>query len=118
MPEQLQARGISWKVYSSPDQNILNTIFSDNVLSYFKNFQNPASPLYQNAFVPQFPVDFLADALAGNLPQVSWVVASIVDSDHPPAPSLFGANTLSPSITALTPNPAPLAKTVLLATYD
>src|SRR5207244_9168245 len=69
MPEQLQARGISWKVYSSPDQNILN-IFSNNVLSYFKNFQDPASPLYQNAFGPQFPVDFLTDALSGNLPQV------------------------------------------------
>ena len=40
MPEQLQARGISWKVYTSPDQNILNGFFSDNVLSYFKNFQD------------------------------------------------------------------------------
>ena len=118
MPEQLQARGISWKVYSSPDQNILNTIFSDNVLSYFKNFQNPASPLYQNAFGPQFPADFLADALSGNLPQVSWVLASIVDSDHPPAPSLFGENTLSAIISALTANSALWAKTVLFATYD
>src|ERR1700681_3689033 len=36
MPEQLQARGISWKVYSSPDSNILSTVFSDNVLNYFK----------------------------------------------------------------------------------
>src|SRR5260370_5505444 len=95
MHEQLQARGISWKVYSSPDQNILNTIFSDNVLSYFKNFQNPASPLYQNAFVPQFPVDFLADALSGNLPQVSSALPSTLDSDHPPPPSLFVHNTLS-----------------------
>ncbi len=68
MPEQLQARGISWKVYSSPDQNIPNGIFSDNVLSYFKNFQDPTSPLHQNAFGPQFPVDFLADAVSGNLP--------------------------------------------------
>src|SRR5712664_3729636 len=117
MPEQLQARGISWKVYSSPDQNILN-IFSNNVLSYFKNFQDPASPLYQKAFGPQFPVDFLADALSGNLPQVSWVLASIVDSDHPPAPSRFGENTLSAIISALTANPALWAKTVLFATYD
>src|SRR5258708_13966055 len=99
MPQQLQARGISWKVYSSPDQNILNSIFSDNVLSYFKNFQGPASPLYQNAFRPQFPVDFLADALTGNLPQVSWVVASIFYSDHPPAPSLFCHNTLPEIVT-------------------
>src|SRR5258708_19201673 len=117
MPEQLQGRGISWKVYSSPDQNILN-IFSNNVLSYFKNFQDPTSPLHQNAFGPQFPVDFLADALSGNLPQVSWVLASIVDSDHPPAPSLFREYTLSPIISALTANSPVWAKTVLLATYD
>jgi len=59
MPEQLQTRGISWKVYSSPDENVLGGILSDNVLSYFKNFQDPASALHQNAFGPQFPVDFL-----------------------------------------------------------
>ena len=118
MPEQLQARGISWKVYSSPEQNALNDIFSDNVLSYFKNFQDPKSPLYQNAFGPQFPIDFLTDALSGNLPQVSWVLASLVNSDHPPSPSLFGENTLSAIISALTSNSALWAKTALFATYD
>lgn len=118
MPEQLQARGISWKVYTSPDQNILSGLFSDNVLSYFKNFQDPASPLAQNAFGPQFPVDFLADAVSGNLPQVSWIIASVVDSDHPPAPSLFGEATLSGIIAALTTNPAAWAKTALFVTYD
>lgn len=118
MPEQLQARGISWKVYTSPDQNILNSVFSDNVLSYFSNFQNPSSLLYQNAFGPQFPVDFLADVVSGNLPQVSWVIASIVDSDHPPAPSLFGEELLSGIIGALTANPSLWAKTALFVTYD
>src|SRR5712664_4010704 len=39
MPEQLQARGISWKVYSLPDQNILNIART--------------SPLYLKAFGPQ-----------------------------------------------------------------
>jgi phospholipase C len=118
MPEQLQARGISWKVYTSPDQNILNSIFSDNVLSYFKKFQDQNSSLYKNAFLPQFPTDFLSDALTGNLPQVSWVIASIVDSDHPPAPSLFGEITLSSMITALSTNPVQWAKTALFVTYD
>jgi phospholipase C len=118
MPEQLQARGISWKVYTSPDQNILNGIFSDNVLSYFKNFQNPGTPLYQNAFGPQFPADFVSDAVSGNLPQVSWIVASVVDSDHPPSPSVFGENTLSAIVTVLMANPTAWAKTVLFATYD
>jgi phospholipase C len=118
MPEQLQTRGVSWKVYTSPDQSILNGLFSDNVLSYFKNFQDPSSPLHQNAFGPQFPTDFLADAASGNLPQVSWVIVSVVDSDHPPSPSLFGEATLSAIITALMANPATWAKTALFVTYD
>src|SRR3954470_21093027 len=91
MPEQLQARGISCKFYTSPDQNILNGIFSDNVLSDFKNFQDPNSSLYKTAFLPQFPTDFLSDALTGHLPQVSWVIASVVDSEHPPALLRIGA---------------------------
>jgi phospholipase C len=118
MPEQLQARGISWKVYTSPDQSILNGLFSDNVLSYFKNFQDSSSPLYQNAFGPQFPTDFLADAVSGNLPQVSWVIASVVDSDHPPAPALFGEATLSAILTALMANSTAWARTAVFVTYD
>jgi phospholipase C len=118
MPEQLQARGISWKVYSSPDVTILNGLLSDNVLSYFKNFQDPASVLHQNAFGPQFPVDFLADIAANNLPQVSWLVGSVLTSDHPPSPSIFGENTLSLIINALTANPALWAKTLFLVTFD
>ncbi len=118
MPEQLQSRGISWKVYSSPDETILGGILSDNVLSYFKNFQDPASVLHQNAFGPQFPVDFLSDLISGNLPQVSWLIGSILTSDHPPAPSLFGENILSLIVNALAANPALWAKTLLLVTYD
>jgi len=118
MPEQLQARGISWKVYSSPDETVLGGILSDNVLPFFKNFQDPASVLHQNAFGPQFPVDFLADVVSGNLPQVSWLIGSILTSDHPPSPSIFGENTLSLIVSALTANPALWAKTVLFLTYD
>ena len=118
MPEQLQARGISWKVYSSPDATILGGILSDNVLSYFKNFQDTSSALHQNAFGPQFPVDFLADVASGNLPQVSWLIGSVVTSDHPPAPSIFGENVLSLIVDALALNPALWAKTVLFLTFD
>jgi phospholipase C len=118
MPEQLQARGISWKIYSSPDATVLNGILSNNVLSYFKNFQDPGSVLHHNAFVPQFPADFLSDALAGNLPQVSWLIVPVVASDHPPSPSLFGENMLSTVVSALMTNSAQWAKTVLFATYD
>ena len=118
MPEQLQARGISWKVYNAPDENILKGVFSDNVLPYFKNFQDPSGVLNKNAFGPQFPTDFVADASAGNLPQVSWIIPSVVDSEHPPSPSLLGEATLSTIVTALTSNAAAWAKTVLFVTYD
>src|SRR5246500_4514974 len=118
MPEQLQARAISWKVYSSPDETVLGGILSDNVLSYFKNFQDPSSVLHQNAFGPQFPVDFLADAASGNLPQVSWLVGSVLTSDHPASTSIFGENILSLIVSALTANPALWAKTLLIVTYD
>ena len=118
MPEQLQARGISWKIYSSPDESILGGILSNNVLSYFKNFQDPSSVLYQNAFQPQFPADFLSDVATGNLPQVSWLVGSVLSSEHPPAPSLFGENLLSLVVSTLSANPLLWAKTALFVTYD
>jgi phospholipase C len=118
MPEQLQARGITWKVYSSPDETIFGGILSDNVLSYFQNYQDPASVLHQNAFGPVFPTDFLADVVSGNLPQVSWLVGSVLTSDHPPAPSLFGENVLSLIVGALMANPSVWAKTVLFMTFD
>jgi phospholipase C len=118
MPEQLQARGISWKVYSSPDQTIADGILSDNVLSYFANYQDPSSVLHQNAFGPQFPTDFLADIASGDLPQVSWLIGSVVTSDHPPAPSVFGETILSLVIGALATNPALWAKTLLFLTFD
>jgi len=118
MPEQLQARGISWKVYSSPDESILGGILSDNVLPYFRNFQDPTSVLHQNAFGPQFPIDFLNDIVTGNLPQVSWLVGSIFTSDHPPAPTIFGENLVALIVEALMANSALWAKTVLFITYD
>src|SRR5215813_4173482 len=118
MPEQLQARGITWRVYSSPDETILGGILSDNVLSYFKNYQDPASPLHQHAFGPVFPTDFLADVASGNLPQVSWLIGSVVTSDHPPAPAVFGENILSLVLGALMANPTLWAKTVFFLTFD
>src|SRR5215469_9235323 len=119
MPEQLQARSISWKVYSSPDETALGGgILSDNVLSYFKAYQDPTSVLHQNAFGSQFLLDFLSDVASGNLPQVSWLIGSVATSDHPPSPSVFGENIVSLALTALMANPTLWAKTLFILTYD
>jgi phospholipase C len=112
MPEQLQARGISWKVYGSPDGN-----FGDNVLPYFKQYQtNPT--LAANALTPTFPGTFQADVTAGTLPQVSWVLAPLISSEHPPAPEIYGESVASQVLSALVSNKKLWAKTALIITYD
>jgi phospholipase C len=112
MPEQLQARGISWKVYGSADGN-----FGDNVLPYFKQYQtNPT--LQANAFVPSYPGTFQTDVASGSLPQVSWILAPLIDSEHPPAPVEFGEVVAADVLNTLVSNPAVWAKTALLITYD
>ncbi len=111
-PEQLQAKGISWKVYGNPDGN-----FGDNVLPYFKQYwSNPL--LTANALTPNYPVTFKADVAAGTLPQVSWVLANLIDSEHPPAPELYGEAVVADILNTLVSNPAVWAKTALFITHD
>src|SRR5260370_21766518 len=115
MPAQWRRRGFSWRLSPSPDAS---TVFSDRVLPYFKTFQDPTPALYKNAFGRKFPTTFASDAASGNLPQVSWLIPSAVNSEHPPSPGLFGEVTVSAVVNALTANPAMWAKTVLFVTYD
>ncbi|MBV9101569.1 MAG: phospholipase [Candidatus Dormibacteraeota bacterium] len=118
-PEQLQANNVSWKVYSTADGH-----YGDNVLAYFKNFNPTTNPtLAANAFTPTFfgngtPGQFEADCAAGTLPQVSWVLAPLADSEHPPAPPVWGEATVAQVLNALTGNPALWAKTALFVTFD
>jgi phospholipase C len=112
MPEQLQARGISWKVYGDPDGN-----YGDNVLPYFKQFQsNPV--LAAQGLGPTYPGTFNADVSAGALPRVSWVLAPLIDSEHPPAPGIYGEVVAADVLHTLVSNPAVWSKTALFITYD
>jgi phospholipase C len=112
MPEQLQARGISWKVYGSGDGN-----YGDNVLPYFKQYwSNPT--LTANALTPSYPGTFQADVAAGTLPQVSWVLAPLIASEHPPAPEIYGEVVAAQVLNTLVSNPAIWSKTALFITYD
>ena len=114
-PEALQAAGISWKIYGSADGH-----YGDNVLAYFKNYM-PGSPasaqLAANAFAPSFPGTFESDCASGTLPQVSWVLAPLVDTEHPPAPTVWGEWATAQVLNALTGSPL-WGSTVLFMTYD
>jgi len=115
-PERLTAAGVSWRAYSSPDADD-----EENPLVDFRQFYpgNPGfRPEYAEAVFGHTYADFLADAAAGQLPQVSWVLTSVVDDEHPSAPPVQGQFALQQVVTALTANPLAWAKTALIWTFD
>jgi phospholipase C len=113
MPEQLQARGISWKVYSLDNFSPV----ADPVFSYFKNYlTNPQ--LAARAFANPFPASFVLDVELGTLPQVSWMYSTFVQTEHPPTPVDWGEAMISKILRTLVSNPAVWAKTALFITYD
>ncbi|MBV8300424.1 MAG: twin-arginine translocation signal domain-containing protein [Candidatus Dormibacteraeota bacterium] len=114
-PELLTGAGITWKVYGTPDAHT-----GDNVLRYFPQYRPVGgnATLAADAFGSNaFPADFAADAAAGMLPQVSWVLGSLVDSEHAPAPIEWGQDDASKVMTALLASPQ-WPSTALFITYD
>ncbi|WP_030205825.1 phosphocholine-specific phospholipase C [Streptomyces sp. NRRL S-87] len=123
--EALERAGVSWKVYQNAADN-----YGDNGLAYFKKFTDarPGDPLWDKGMgsVPRTtgstPDDIAAairaDALAGTLPQVSWVVASEAFSEHPYAPPGDGAHFVDLVHRALAANPEVFDSTVLFLNYD
>jgi hypothetical protein len=114
-PELLTAAGISWKVFGTPDAHL-----GDNVLRYFPQYRPVGGDptLSANAFGSNaFPADFAADALAGRLPQVSWVLGSLVDTEHAPAPVEWGQDDAQKIVLALLNSPQ-WPSTALFITYD
>jgi len=116
MPEQLQARGISWKVYTSPD-NYLPAQIGDPIFQFFAQYYSKPE-LAQRAFVPQFPTDFIADARDGTLPAVAWIYTPVAQSDHPPAPPALGESAVEQIVAALVSNRDAWAHTALFVTWD
>jgi len=117
MPERLSEAGVSWKIYQDP-----TSLFLFNVLPYFKQYLDPATPgqaqLAAQALVPQYPAEFDADVAAGTLPQVTWLLPSAVTCEHPAAPPPYGEWFVQQVLNTLVSNPAVWERTVLFVTYD
>jgi len=124
MPEELESKGISWKVYNPPGigyqpSSPLSIAISDNILLYFKrHVQDPSSSLYKKAFGPIFPRDFARDVANDTLPQVSWITPPLGFDEHPPAPPAAGMWFTHQVLSALVSNPKTWSKTVLFIMYD
>jgi phospholipase C len=125
MPEVLEDAGVSWKVYNPQGDIYAPPFFTkhgllvgDAILPYFSQYKNPASPLYQKAFLPQYPGDFVIDIATDNLPAVSWILPPYGYDEHPSSPPKLGEFLTSQILKALVSNPKVWSKTVLFHMYD
>jgi phospholipase C len=113
-PERLQQAGISWQVYQEEDN------YDDNALAWFKQiaFQPTSSPLWQRGMQKRPAGWFEADARAGRLPQVSWIVAPSAQTEHPDYMPAAGAEYIASKLDAIASNPDLWYKTLFILTYD
>ena len=113
-PERLEAAGVSWQVYQEEDN------YDDNALAWFKQFSNAptSSPLWQRAMRKRPAGWFEADARAGRLPQVSWLVAPTAQTEHPDYFPAAGAEYIASKLDAIAANEDLWRKTLFILTYD
>ncbi|SNT01747.1 MULTISPECIES: phosphocholine-specific phospholipase C [unclassified Azospirillum] len=120
-PERLLAAGVSFQIYQDMSDN-----FSDNPLVGFKAYraargamEGPAAELARRTLTSRTLDDLRQDVLSGTLPQVSWIVAPAVYSEHPSVSTpLQGAEYTARVLDALTANPDVWSRTVLLINFD
>ncbi|MCA1682848.1 MAG: phospholipase [Actinobacteria bacterium] len=112
MPEQLQAKGVSWKQYTDAGGGVF-----DNVLTYFDQYRK-GTALYDRGVAPTLD-DFRSDLAANRLPQVSWVLLNLGETEHPgfssPGHGELGARQVVEALSAV---PETWRKTALFITWD
>jgi phospholipase C len=113
MPERLSVHGIDWKVYTAGGGGFL-----DNVLYYFGQYST-GSPLAARGIVPAYPNDFMSDLAHGHLPQVSWILFSVGDSEHPGfSGAVQGEIAVRRLLETVMSNEKAWAKTAVFITWD
>jgi phospholipase C len=113
-PERLERAGLSWQVYQEQDN------YDDNALAWFRQFATApsSSPLWQRGMRKGPAGVFEADARAGRLPQVSWLVAPTAQSEHPDYFPAAGAEYTASKLDAIASNEDLWHTTLFIVTYD
>ncbi len=119
IPDVLQEAGVSWRIYQDPNNNWTGAMHGCLAFDSFRNAK-PGSPIYENGMKHHSINDLLRDVENDQLPEVSWVLPSRIDSEHPGAPSSpYRAGFFTHQILqALTSNPEVWSKTVFFLTFD
>lgn len=112
--ERLEKAGVSWKVYQQQDN------YGCNLLEQFKVFQNAPrdSNLYNRGMVRDPEGKFEFDAINDNLPAVSWIIPTSLQSEHPDYMPAAGAAFVASKLNAIAANPEVWAKTAFILNYD
>ncbi len=124
IPEVLEDKGVSWKIYQQPGTSAgptQDTALASgfNVMLFFKQYvNNPKSALYQKAFLPSWPDDFEQDVKTGALPAVSWLLPPLGYSEHPNSSPAAGQYFVHQALSALMANAELWSKTVVVLCYD
>ncbi|KAL9476434.1 hypothetical protein ACSS6W_006275 [Trichoderma asperelloides] len=105
--------GTTWQVFQNADN------FDDNSYARFEQFQNaaPGSSLYNRGMKGLTLDTFYAQAANGTLPEVSYIVAPMELSEHPPYSPHDGA-WLQYQVAQAVLNSPKYNKTALIVSYD
>jgi len=110
LADVLQDQGVTWKYYA-PSAGQVGYMWSAlNAISSIRK-----SSLWTTNVVPY--TQFQQDALAGNLPEVSWLVPDSSISDHPPSSLCAGENWTIKQINAIMQGPN-WASTAIFLVWD
>jgi phospholipase C len=113
-PERLEKAGISWRIYQQQDN------YGCNPLETFKTFLNSPldSSLFQRGMARGPEGQFEYDTLNDRLPQVSWIIPTSEQCEHPDYMPAAGAAFVASKLDAIAANPDLWAKTVFIISYD
>jgi phospholipase C len=120
LPDLLQAAGVSWRIYQDPNNNWGGLMHGGLAFQSFRQATAAAGgPLYENGMTLRTIQDLQQDVSNGNLPQVSWVLPSQQQSEHPLGSSPdAGAYFISQVLDAITANPSVWSQTAFFVTFD
>lgn len=98
MADLLDNAGISWKSYAP---TFSESGYGFNIYDAIKHIRE--GPEWKANVLPY--TQFASDALAGNLPSVTWLVAGQERTDHPPHSLCFGENWVVDQLNAIMQGP-------------
>ena len=112
MGDLADAAGVSWKAYTSLSGD------STYIYNPFRSFSTIFNSTDWTTKVVE-ESNFVTDALAGNLPALSWVTPPGGETDHPPEGACVGENWSVQQINAVMQGPASQwNSTVIVLTWD